>query len=423
MEKRVTEALVELLEQDVLCESGLMKKIDKKSILTSLLADRIEVVRDEGNRFLDQGKTGYCWLVSALFCVSCYVENKTKIKQPVYSKSYLIFYDKLEKANKFLTLIIETGSESLDEKKIRYLLDNAMTDRGQWSMAENLITKYGLIPYETMPDEASEVSTGELNACISFLLRYFAMEIRQIYNTNSASVSLLQEKRKAALSKVYQLLIVYYGKPPKLIRVPWEYADEEIELSPYDFYKSYIDFPFDDYISVCSIKNEDYVNYITELDGNVVEGRKNTFFNLPDEEFTNAVLEQIRLEHFCWAACDTGKFNIACNLLFDDELFDLAILTGNNGYRTMCRAELYQYHIASFAHSVVLREERYQGNEKYLIAYNSALSNRGMQYCRISESWFCKYIFQAVVRKQFLGDNLTAVLRNTRKIMPWDFFG
>ena len=31
MEKRITETLVELLEQDVLCESGFMKKIDKKT--------------------------------------------------------------------------------------------------------------------------------------------------------------------------------------------------------------------------------------------------------------------------------------------------------------------------------------------------------------------------------------------------------
>lgn len=59
-----------------------------------------------------------------------------------------------------------------------YVLANAMTDKGNWRMAVNLIEKYGLLPVDDV-DKCQIMRTANLNAIVSYLLKSYAYVIRE----------------------------------------------------------------------------------------------------------------------------------------------------------------------------------------------------------------------------------------------------
>lgn len=125
-------------------------------------------------------KTGYCWLIAVLNCISVYMKKKNIDANYIFSVRNLIIYDKLEKANFFLEQVYETRNEPINSRSVIYVLANAMTDKGNWRMAVNLIEKYGLLPVDDV-DKCQIMRTANLNAIVSYLLKSYAYVIREKY--------------------------------------------------------------------------------------------------------------------------------------------------------------------------------------------------------------------------------------------------
>lgn len=392
-----------------------------EGILSSLISkksDSYELIKCENEEAFEQGKTGYCWLISTLFCISKYIEKKNNIIIR-FSKNYLMFYDKLEKANKFLTYMIKYITLPISDQRLSYLLNNAMTDKGQWSMAENIIEKYGIVPYDAMPELNPTISTNKLNACLSYLLKCCVAKIRKNYYRNGKNYAFLKNEKEKAMIKVYELLVDFYGTPPQKVNLPKCFLDNQRVISPMEFYSSYINFPFDDYISICNMGKENYINYSIEIDGNEINGKPNTFLSIPESCFDLAVKNQSKEEHFCWFACDAGKFYIKKGAIFDDSLFDIKKIVGDDDFKKMSRNQIYSFGIAKLTHAMVFCNIFEKNNKTYFIAKNSAYQNSNGGYCYVSNSWFKKYVFQAVVNKKYLNINSEY---KTKKVMPWNFF-
>lgn len=343
-----------------------------------------------------QGKTGYCWLTSLLFCLSQYENRTPSGHKQISSKSYLIFYDKLEKANCFLNFFADGTSSEPQGREFHYLLENPMTDRGQWAMGVNLIQKYGVIPYEAMPDDSEKTGSGELNACLSLILRCAAVKLRKCEKKREPVLA----ERKRVLQSIYNLLVSVYGYPPQNLSRP-------------------VNFPFESYISICCTGHPLDINYEIAMDGNVAEGMKNRFLSVSNSVFEDAIICQVEREHFCWVTCDAGKFYLKKDGIWDDSLFDLKPYIGDLGYDGMTREERFQGHIASMTHAMVLCGRQ----DGYWIVKNSSdrESNTG-SYCALSERWFHRYVFQAVVNKAFLPDAVLKSVKNIQQVMPWEFF-
>lgn len=54
-------------------------------------------------------------------------------------QSYLFFWDKLNKANYYLELSIQEAGRPLDDRLIRHLAGDLISDGGQWDMVVNLL--------------------------------------------------------------------------------------------------------------------------------------------------------------------------------------------------------------------------------------------------------------------------------------------
>lgn len=99
----------------------------------------------EGSPVTNQRSSGRCWLFATTNVLRVPIMKKYNLKEFELSQAYLFFWDKLEKANWFLEQIIDTADQDLDSRLIQELLGAPVNDGGQWDMAANLVTKYGLV--------------------------------------------------------------------------------------------------------------------------------------------------------------------------------------------------------------------------------------------------------------------------------------
>ena len=67
------------------------------------------------------------------------------------SQNYIAFYDKLEKANWFMECTLQEIDSAVGSDNMRFLLEWAVGDGGQWNMLVSLVKKYGIAPKSAMP--------------------------------------------------------------------------------------------------------------------------------------------------------------------------------------------------------------------------------------------------------------------------------
>ena len=125
-----------------------------------------------------QKKSGRCWMFAGLNLFRPGAMARMNLKSFEFSQNYLLFWDKLEKANYFLEAILETADRPADERTVHWLLGNLLSDGGQWNMFVNLIHKYGVVPKSAMPETESSSNTVRMNAILKEKLREGARTLR-----------------------------------------------------------------------------------------------------------------------------------------------------------------------------------------------------------------------------------------------------
>lgn len=361
-----------------------------------------------------QGKSGICWISSALFCISVYLDRQKKeeFKNIFFSKTYLMFYDKLERADYFIDKVIKYKNNT---HYLRYIINHTMTDRGQWNMVRNLICKYGLLPHDAMKDDLCNKSTKGLNSLISTILKTYAYKI---ISTDVFSEDDIPKIKKEVLGKIYAILVDFFGMPPEEFEF-YSCDGHKKMITPETFFNQYIKFPFDNYVSLCSFGNKYFTKYHVLLDNNIQGGEEAVHLSLPDKEFNQAIISQLRNDGFCWCTCDSGKFYIESYLLYDDGAFQFRY-SDYSFFTSLCRDDLIKYRFASPIHAIVLKDEVLYNKKRMFLAYNSADNKKNKHYCFLSESWFEKFIFQAVVHKDIVEEYCERAKQES--VTPFEFF-
>src|SRR5450830_2036834 len=135
------------------------------------------------NEATAQEKSGRCWLFSGLNTFRTEAMKRLDVDKFELSQSYLMFWDKLEKASYFLESILSTLSEPIDGRLLMHLLHNPFQDGGQWDMFCALVAKYGVVPKTVMPETESSSNSGVMNAVITAKLREYAADLRRMAGT------------------------------------------------------------------------------------------------------------------------------------------------------------------------------------------------------------------------------------------------
>jgi bleomycin hydrolase len=117
----------------------------------------------------NQKHSGRCWMFAGLNVLRKIALTKLNVKNLELSQPYLQFFDKLEKANCFLDRIIEQADQPTNSRENMYVFQTTIGDGGYWSNFVSLVTKYGVVPLDAMPETAVSNNTDELNVVLEWL--------------------------------------------------------------------------------------------------------------------------------------------------------------------------------------------------------------------------------------------------------------
>src|SRR5207247_4548303 len=103
------------------------------------------------------------------------------VKEFEFSQNYVMFWDKLERANYFFEAIIDSADRDVDDRSVAFLLDQPLSDGGQWNMFMSLVNKHGLVPKPLMPETNSSTNSRRMNGVLRSNLREGARRIRAMH--------------------------------------------------------------------------------------------------------------------------------------------------------------------------------------------------------------------------------------------------
>ena len=231
--------------------------------------------------------------------------SKMKLKKFEFSQNYVFFYEKLERANHFLSAVIDLADRDIDDRTLAYLLDKPLDDGGQWDMFVAVVKKYGVVPQWIMPESESSSSTLWMNRSVCALLRQGAAQMRAEFASGSVMRDQLHATTKAKiLASVHRILSIHLGTPPRAFELQWTDKDKAFhrvaDMTPLRFLADYTSIELDDY--VCLVNDPRASSpynalYTVQYLGNVVGSAPVRYLNVPMETMralTVATLTKVR---------------------------------------------------------------------------------------------------------------------------------
>ncbi len=381
------------------------------------------------NKSVSQNSTGRCWMFAALNTFrNAAIESMNLGDDFELSQSYTMFWDKLEKANYFLTSIIATVDESVGDRLLAWLVQSPVDDAGQWDMLVNLVRKYGVVPKSVMPETQSSSASAEMNFHLTNKLREFACRLR----SSGASEDGMRAMVPAMLEEIYRMLCIHLGEPPTEFSWQWRDKDKEFHregaTTPQAFYEKHVGIDLGD--MVCLIhcpQDAKQMNavYTIKYLGNVVGGDIVRYVNVDLDVMKQAAIAQIKAGSSVWFGCDVGKHFDRGLGVMDLDLFDYDLVYG--AAPGMTKAERLDYGQSVMTHAMVFTGVDLDDDgapRKWRVENSWGEKGGDKGFMLMTDAWFDEYNYEVVVRKEFVPDEILALLdEEPIGLEPWDPMG
>lgn len=375
----------------------------------------------------DQKMSGRCWIFSALNMIRVPFVKKYDLGDFEFSQSYIFFYDKLEKANYFLENVIATHQEPVEGRVVSHLLTDPVCDGGQWDMFVNIAKKYGVVPKSVYPDSEACKNSRAINYILTLKLRQWCLDLRSMIE-NGATLEEVKEVKADMMTETYKICALHFGLPPSSF--DWEYTDKNKEfhahrnLTPKQFLEEFVDFPFEDMVSLIDSPRESTPynkTFTVQYIGNVIEGQKIHFINVGTDLMKKASIESIKDNMPVWMGCDVGKSFHGKLGVMDTEFYNL-----EDVYHTtfdMDKAQRMDYRESTATHAMLFtgvnivdgKPNRWRVEN----SWGDSLGDRG--YFVMTDKWFDEYMFEVVVHKKYLPEKLLHLIdEEPEELPPWD---
>ena len=373
----------------------------------------------------NQKSTGRCWMFAALNTMRPGVMKKYNLSSFQFSQNYFFFYDKLEKSNMFLDTMIDLRKEDILDRNVQELINDPIPDGGWWNYAVNLIDKYGAVPKEIMPETISSEASRKLNSILSQLLKYDAMKLRKMAK-KGAKKSKLFESKNEMLKDIYRILVLNLGKP--VTEFDWRFENKEKEIktlhfTPQEFYKDAVGIDLSEYVTILQHPVYKYNDHYTiEYCRGMSNVADMDFINIKSDDFKewakNAMLDSLPV----WFAATAGPGMTKKNGIMDPDLYNYETLFDIE--MTIPKEETMQYGWGLPNHAMVFvgMDLNESGEVNKWLVENSWGKDRGDSgYYTMSSDWFDKFVFNVILPKKYLPEDVQKLLgKKVKKIPSWD---
>ncbi|KIK67080.1 hypothetical protein GYMLUDRAFT_156805 [Collybiopsis luxurians FD-317 M1] len=387
----------------------------------------------------NQKSSGRCWLFATTNVLRYDIMKKLKLKEFQLSQSYLFFWDKLNKSNYYLELMIENAELPVDDRVINHLSGDLISDGGQWDMAVNLLETYGVVPQSIYPESFHSSLSAPLNTLLKTKLREDALVLRKRTSdlkaagvSAEATLSAIRAEKEKLMKEIYQIMTAALGVPPLPdAKFTWDYYDENGKFgswtgTPLEYYKAFAakPYPAKDSFSLINDPRNDYSQLITiDKLGNIWGGRPVLYVNTEIENMKAAVVKMVKAGVPVFFGCDVGKSSERNLGLMDTKLFQYEdtfdITLG------MTKAQRLEINESAMTHAMVISGVHLDasGNPVRYKVENSWGETPGHKgYFVMTDDWFNEFVYQVVVPKSLAPKELVAVFEggDAKVLPPWD---
>src|SRR5690625_2620459 len=412
-------------------ENGIFKA--SQNLQTKIDLDPTFSIEIDTGKVANQKQSGRCWMFSALNTMRHSIQKNFKIKDFELSQNYTNFWDKFEKSNWFFENVIATADKDLGDRKVSFLFTTPQQDGGQWDMLCGIIEKYGIVPKSVYPETANATNSSALNDTLNTLLRKDGLELRRLVNAGKSEDE-VQARKEEMLNDVFRVLAISLGVPPK--KFNFEYRDDDKnyhidrDITPKEFFDKYVGMDLANHISTINAPTNDkpfHKVFSVEYLGNVEGGRQVRHLNLKVDEMKDLIIKQLKSGEVVWFGSNVVKDSerraglLDTNLYRRDQLFDADF--------TMSKADMLDSGESMMDHAMVITGvDIVNGKPTKWKIENSWGEKPGFKgYFVMSDSWFNSFVYQAVINKDILPEDLKKAYDegkdNPIQLLPWDPMG
>jgi bleomycin hydrolase len=377
----------------------------------------------------NQQRSGRCWLFAGLNLLRVGAMKKMGLKDFEFSQNYVMFWDKIERANYFLEAVIETADRDIDDRTVAFVLDSAAEDGGQWNMFVAIVRKHGLVPKAFMPETQSSSDTGRMNSVLRTVLRQGAQSVRAAASGGGADAA--RAEKAEVMRVIYRVLCIHLGTPPDHIDWQWTDSDREFHrdgvLTPQEFAARYVELPIDDY--VCLVHDPRASSpagrtFTVQYLGNVLGAPPVIYLNVDMPLIKKIAAQALQQGEPVWFGCDVAKMMSSEYGVWDARLYDLPSVYDTAF--TLDKAGRLVYHETQMTHAMLFTGvDVLDGVTRRWRVENSWGADKGQDgFYTMNDSWFDEYVFEIAARRDALPEALRQALDTEPIVLPaWDPMG
>jgi len=373
----------------------------------------------------DQKSSGRCWLFAGLNVLRPRVIKKFKLSDFEFSQSYLFFWDKMEKANFFLEYVIHNLDRDPIDREFSEIINEVVSDGGYWQYVVELVSKYGVVPKDAMPETYNSSNSWAMAAALREELRTAAVGMRKMAQAGADTLT-LRDQKFIVLKNVYKILVLNLSEPPR--EFVWRYEDKDGKISegrnytPQAFYKDVIGVNLREYVSLMDYSGKEY-NKLYQLDNirNVYDAADPVSANLPMSEIKKMVQRSILDNEPVWFASDIGKEAYGDKGILSSRIYDYRKIYPSD--MIMDKAERIQYLQSASNHAMVITAVDIQDGKpvKWLVENSHGKESGHDGFYTMYNDWFDDYSYEAIVNVKYLTPEIRAIFQQAPIHLPlWD---
>ena len=384
-------------------------------------------VRVNTKGITNQESSGRCWLFTGLNVMRAKAIAKYDLPAFQFSQVYSFFWDQLEKSNLFLQGVIDTGKSPMSDQTVEWLFKHPLSDGGTFTGVADIVSKYGLVPAEAMPETHSSENTSRMANLISLKLKEFGLQLRNMI-AKGVKPAALEKEKAAMLGTVYRMLALNLGVPPTefdFIRRDGQGNPVETEHhTPMTFLEKYGDPTLlTDYVMLMNDPSREYYKtYEIDYDRHRYDGKNWTYVNLPLDDIKQMAIASLKDSTMMYFSCDVGKQLDSERGLLDVNNYDYESLMGVKfGMNKEERIRTFSSG-SSHAMTLVAVDLDEAGAPKKWLVENSWGAASGWQgHLIMTDEWFNEYMFRLVVETKYVPEKVMKLFKQKPVRLPaWD---